>query len=308
MSRSGTANGASNRRTVHRRSNLGEVNEADQNLCGRVRHVGPAGRPRAGARHPIRPADPRRREGQNPMQGGTGSGDEEFNAQPGAARTGRRGPARRARSVRAAAAAAKSTGGPATPPRRQALLGARLPSTLAFRTELRPRCGRSFLCLQLMPSEQREFNRRSARRRVALMLLRRFLPSSRRCFEPKVGLVARRGTGRTIASFSNSSSRSIASARLRSWVRKRWAWITITPSLVMRWPARRLSRAAASSGSATLRVSKRNWAAVASLLTFCPPGPEARTNVISMSSSWIERAWKRAAWRHRSANEIRCAG
>ncbi len=34
----------------------------------------------------------------------------------------------------------------------------------------------------------------------------------------------------------------MASARLRSWVRKRWAWITITPSLVMRWPAIRFSR------------------------------------------------------------------
>ena len=42
----------------------------------------------------------------------------------------------------------------------------------------------------------------------------------------------------------------MASARLRSWVRKRWAWITITPSLVMRWPASRFSRAAASAGSA----------------------------------------------------------
>ena len=36
----------------------------------------------------------------------------------------------------------------------------------------------------------------------------------------------------------------MASARLRSWVRKRWAWITITPSLVMRWPASRFSRSA----------------------------------------------------------------
>src|SRR5712671_215730 len=122
------------------------------------------------------------------------------------------------------------------------------------------------------------------------MSLRRFLPSSRRCFDPKVGLVARRGTGRTMASRNSSSRRSMASARLRSWVRKRWAWITITPSLVMRWPASRTSRAAASSGSVIWRVSKRSWAAVASLLTFCPPGPEARTKPMSMLFSSIVRS------------------
>ncbi|MET4724814.1 hypothetical protein ABIF63_008920 [Bradyrhizobium japonicum] len=63
----------------------------------------------------------------------------------------------------------------------------------------------------------------------------------------------------------------MASWRLRSWVRKRWAWITMTPSLVMRWPAVRASRIAASSGKVSLRVSKRNWAEVAA---FCPPGLE----------------------------------
>ncbi len=38
------------------------------------------------------------------------------------------------------------------------------------------------------------------------------------------------------------------------------------------------------------RVSKRNCAAVESLLTFCPPGPEARTKEISMSFSSIVRS------------------
>src|SRR4030081_360461 len=122
------------------------------------------------------------------------------------------------------------------------------------------------------------------------MLLRRFLPSSRRVFEPIVGLVGRRGTGRVIAARKSSIRRSTASARLRSWVRKRCAWITITPSLVMRWPASRLSRASASAGSVSRLVSKRSWAAVESLLTFCPPGPEARTKLISMSFSSIVRS------------------
>src|SRR4051794_28347831 len=71
--------------------------------------------------------------------------------------------------------------------------------------------------------------------RFAFTSPRRFLPSSRRCFDPSVGLVGRLGVGRITASRINSTSRSMASARLRSWVRKRCAWITITPSLVMRW-------------------------------------------------------------------------
>jgi hypothetical protein len=47
--------------------------------------------------------------------------------------------------------------------------------------------------------------------RLALMSPRRFLLSSRRCFDAKVGRVARRGVGRTMASRSISSRRSIAS-------------------------------------------------------------------------------------------------
>ncbi|MCS3499971.1 hypothetical protein M2189_001074 [Bradyrhizobium japonicum] len=41
--------------------------------------------------------------------------------------------------------------------------------------------------------------------------------------------------------------------------------------MVMRWPAMRASRIAASSGKVSLRVSKRNWAEVAA---FCPSGLE----------------------------------
>ena len=55
---------------------------------------------------------------------------------------------------------------------------------------------------------------------------------------------------------------------------------------------RRAGRAApaTSDASAIRRVSKRNCAAVESLLTFCPPGPEARTKLISMSFSSIVRS------------------
>src|SRR5690348_1833655 len=58
----------------------------------------------------------------------------------------------------------------------------------------------------------------------------------------------------------------------------------------MRLPARRARRWAASGGSAILLVSKRSWAAVETLLTFCPPGPEARTKTISMSFSSMARS------------------
>src|SRR5262245_28708780 len=82
-------------------------------------------------------------------------------------------------------------------------------------------------------------------------------------------------------------SRSSASARLRSWVRWFCAISTSSPSLVMRRPARRISRSATSLGNdGERRTSKRNCTAVESLLTFCPPGPEARTKLswISLSS------------------------
>src|ERR1700685_4102282 len=60
----------------------------------------------------------------------------------------------------------------------------------------------------------------------------------------------------------------------------------------MRWPASRLSRAATSDASTIWRVSKRNCAAVESLLTFCAPGPEQRTYPISISFSSIFRSRK----------------
>jgi hypothetical protein len=115
---------------------------------------------------------------------------------------------------------------------------------------------------------------------------RRFLVSIRRCFDALVGLVARRGTGRTAASWISATSRSCASARLRSWVRWFCAISTSTPSLVKRLPASRISRMATSFGSdGERRTSKRSCTAVESLLTFCPPGPDERTKLSSSSPS-----------------------
>ena len=80
-------------------------------------------------------------------------------------------------------------------------------------------------------------------------------------------------------------SRSRASSRLRIWLRKRLAVMTITPSLVMRLPASRASRArTASVSEGDRRASNLSCTAVETLLTFCPPGPEARRNTSSSSA------------------------
>ena len=71
-----------------------------------------------------------------------------------------------------------------------------------------------------------------------------------------------------------------------SCVRYRRASMTSTPSVVMRVPAIDRSRARVSSSMAFERAaSNRNWTAVSTLLTFCPPGPDDRTNRSSSSDS-----------------------
>ena len=57
------------------------------------------------------------------------------------------------------------------------------------------------------------------------------------------------------------------------------------PSRVIRLPASRTSRSRTSGGKDAWLTSNRNCTAVATLLTFWPPGPEARTK-----SSWISFA------------------
>src|SRR6476646_6543422 len=65
--------------------------------------------------------------------------------------------------------------------------------------------------------------------------------------------------------------------------------MTITPSWVSRVPAIRINRRATSFGNAgECRTSKRSCTADETLLTFCPPGPEARTNDSESSDSSME--------------------
>src|SRR5580698_3106556 len=67
--------------------------------------------------------------------------------------------------------------------------------------------------------------------------------------------------------------------------------MTITPSCVARAPASLMSRIATSFGRlGEPRASNRSSTALATLLTFCPPGPEARTKLSSSSPSGISMA------------------
>ncbi len=111
----------------------------------------------------------------------------------------------------------------------------------------------------------------------------RRLLSNRRIFDVSVGLVLRRIFGLCAALRINSTSRSVAFSRFRPWVRNRRASIISMPSAVIRLPASEVRRIRTSSGKdGELATSKRSCTAVATLLTFCPPGPEARTKY-----SWI---------------------
>ena len=122
--------------------------------------------------------------------------------------------------------------------------------------------------------------------RTRFVSLRSCFPSRRRSLDPAVGRVFLRGLTGAAAFSSHWTRRSLASWRFRSRVRKRLASMTSTPSPVTRFPASRISRSRTPSGrDRELRTSKRSWTAVATLLTFCPPGPEERMNRSSMSPS-----------------------
>ena len=114
------------------------------------------------------------------------------------------------------------------------------------------------------------------------------LDSTRRSMDPAVGRVLRRRLGGIAARRIKSARRSRASSRFCACVRCRRASITITPSAVTRLPASASSRSRTSGASAADRLaSNRSCTAVATLFTFCPPGPDARTKRSSISESSI---------------------
>src|SRR5690606_28126647 len=127
--------------------------------------------------------------------------------------------------------------------------------------------------------------------RPRLIVLRSRLASMRRALAARLGLVAARFFGAVRPDSMNAASRSRASWRLRSWVRKRWALSTSTPSSVRRRSRLASRRSRTASGSdGELATSKRSSTAVATLLTFCPPGPDARTKRSTISASGISMA------------------
>src|SRR5690606_36158101 len=71
------------------------------------------------------------------------------------------------------------------------------------------------------------------------------------------------------------------------------------PAAVRRRPASRRSCCLISSGKRLASTSKRSCTAVATLFTFCPPGPDARTNdsLSSLSSIHMPSATRIIAWR-----------
>ena len=123
--------------------------------------------------------------------------------------------------------------------------------------------------------------------RIRLISLRWCFSTRRRRLEATVGLVFFRDFGLLLALSINATSLFRASCRFRSCVRNLRASITRTPFSVILLPPRRSRRSRTSSGSVgDLTTSKRSFTAVATLFTFCPPGPEERTNssLISRSS------------------------
>ena len=95
------------------------------------------------------------------------------------------------------------------------------------------------------------------------------LPSRRLFFELLVGLVGMRFLDEMPALMIKAWRRASASSRFFSWLRKRCALMTITPSLEMRLSASCPSFSLYSSGNDDALISKRRWIAVETLLTLC---------------------------------------
>lgn len=115
------------------------------------------------------------------------------------------------------------------------------------------------------------------RPRSLFVSARRFFPSMRLRLLPFEGFVAIRGLGAMTAAATRSRSRSIAASRFADWLREPDSVRIRSSSAVTRRPARRRSRSSASSDIGRSRSDSRSSIFVLTLLTFCPPGPDART-------------------------------
>src|SRR5580704_14635416 len=108
----------------------------------------------------------------------------------------------------------------------------------------------------------------------------------RRSFDPLVGRVFLRIFGSTRAARIMASRRSSAARRFWSWLRSLMDLNRMLPSSMSFWPASRRRRFLTVTGSVAFCGSKNlSCAALDTLLTFCPPGPDERMNFHSNSSS-----------------------
>src|SRR5690606_37334128 len=124
--------------------------------------------------------------------------------------------------------------------------------------------------------------------RLCFSTARRPLASSLRRFADGGGRVGLRGRGARSALAISSRRRSSAASLFRSRLRCCCDLITTTPSAEIRRSRRASSRCFHSAGRACdAPMSNRRCAAVATLLTFCPPAPWARTAVSSISPAGI---------------------
>lgn len=127
------------------------------------------------------------------------------------------------------------------------------------------------------------------RLRDAFIRPRCFFASSRRLIDAFVGRVCLRFTGGGTAARNNCASLCRASMRLAFCVRCVLASIIIASSFESLFPAKIRVRAFTLSLSAVVfPILKRNCTALEVLLTFCPPGPEARIKLSVSSLSSIK--------------------
>lgn len=113
----------------------------------------------------------------------------------------------------------------------------------------------------------------SGLRRSRLIPDRRFLASSRRRCDARVGLVARRGTGGMIASRIISARRLRAAARLRCCSRSLDTVTVRTPSANREGSRSRTRARWISLSAVVVEISRLNWTRESDVLTPCPPGP-----------------------------------
>ena len=112
-----------------------------------------------------------------------------------------------------------------------------------------------------------------------------FSPVTRFCFKraslDDFGIRVRfRCFGATAASATSRRNLSKQSATFRDWSRYRWLVSTNSPRSLICRPHLIRSRANTLCGRATHSIAdQRSTAFDATLFTFCPPGPELRTNV-----------------------------